>query len=108
MESENHGDSILAIAKDISFIMQGEMEKLSIKNGTPEGTIDGITASKIVAALTFVAAHMAMEIGSSKDGYLGLLNMTWDFIENQKKEMGFSDDAKKQTEELLNKVRGMV
>ena len=108
MDFDKTGDHILAIAKDISSIVQGEMEKLSKKNGSPEGTIDGITASKVVAALTFVAAHMAMELGSSKVAYLGLLTNTWDFIENQKDGMKSSEDAEKEAEELINKVKGMV
>ena len=107
MDFDKTGDSILAIAKDISYMMQGEMEKLSVKNGSPEGTIDGVTASKVVAALTFVAAHMAMELGSGKAQYFGLLGNTWDFIEKQKEIMN-SSEAEKEAEELINKVKGMV
>jgi hypothetical protein len=107
MDFDKTGDSILVIAKDISFMMQGEMEKLSAKNGSPEGTIDGVTASKVLAALTFVAAHMAMEIGAGKAQYFGLLGNTWDFIENQKEKMNNSD-AEKEAEELINKVKGMA
>jgi hypothetical protein len=107
MDFDKTGDHILDIAKDISLIMQGEMDKLSKKNGSPEGTIDGETASKVVAALTFVAAHMAMEIGSGKIQYFGLLNNTWDFIEKQKERIN-SSDAEKEAEELINKVKGVV
>lgn len=107
MDFDKTGDSILAIAKDISYMMQGEMDRLSKANGSPDGVIDGITASKVVAALTFVAAHMAMEIGSGKVQYFGLLGNTWDFIEKQKERIN-SSDAEKEAEELINKVKGMV
>jgi len=107
MDFDKTGDSILAIAKDISLLMQGEMDKLSKANGSPDGVIDGMTASKVVAALTFVAAHMAMELGSGKAQYFGLLGNTWDFIEKQKEIMN-SSEAEKEAEELINKVKGMV
>lgn len=106
MSDENVGDHILDMAKNFSLIMQGEMEKLSKANGSPEGVIDAPTASKVVAALTFVVAHMAMEVGSGKRQYINLLENTWGFIKSQKSRMKDFDEVEKQVEEVINKAKG--